>query len=124
MNENMEKFEAITKEMVKLYETKNKNYGDSFDKSLDEDGLLVSKIRLGDKFSRFVSLLKNNSTGTKDESIEDTLIDMANYAVMTIKWMRDRKDNTSQTISKLSDLYSENNSNNTNKIPINKIGYI
>lgn len=83
----VEEFKAITEEMAKLYEVKNKNYGNSFDESLDEDGLLVSKIRIGDKFKRFSSLLKMNSNGTPDESIRDTLIDMANYAIMTVMWM-------------------------------------
>ena len=125
MIENVEKFKAITEEMVKLYEVKNKNYGNSFDKSLDEDGLLVSKIRLGDKLGRFSSLLKANSIGTKDESIEDTLIDLANYAVMTLKWMRNKKQNSiaSTESGKISDLYSNTNNVNTTISTRNKIGY-
>ena len=88
---NIEKFKKITAEMANLYEEKNRNYGNSFDKSLDEDGLLVSKIRLGDKFNRFSSLLKQQSNGTSDESIKDTLIDLANYAIMSIMWMENQK---------------------------------
>ena len=126
MIENVEKFKAITEEMVKLYEVKNKNYGNSFDKSLDEDGLLVSKIRLGDKLGRFSSLLKANSIGTKDESIEDTLIDLANYAVMTLKWMRNKKQNSiaSTESGKISDLYSDTNNISTTISTRNKVGYI
>ena len=125
-NTNVEKFKAITEEMVKLYEVKNKNYGNSFDKSLDEDGLLVSKIRLGDKFGRFSSLLKANSIGTKEESIEDTLIDLANYAVMTLKWMRNKKQNSiaSTESGKISDIYSDMNNVSTTTSTRNKVGYI
>lgn len=87
MNNNVTRFAEVTTQMLNLYEVKNRNYGDSFDKSLDADGLLVSKIRIGDKVNRFGSLLKQGSTGTTDESLRDTLIDLANYTVMTIMWL-------------------------------------
>lgn len=87
MNNNLTRFAEVTTQMLNLYEIKNKNYGDSFDKSLDADGLLVSKIRIGDKVNRFGSLLKQGSIGTTDESLRDTLIDLANYTVMTIMWL-------------------------------------
>ena len=89
--DNVEQFKKLTAEMAALYEEKNKNYGNSFDKSLDEDGLLVSKIRLGDKYNRFVSLLKQQSDGTSDENVKDTLIDLANYAIMSVMWMENQK---------------------------------
>lgn len=82
----LHKFDKVTDEMRDIHERKNKDYGRSFDKSLDEDGLLVAKIRLGDKFSRFSNLIKNAAV-VKDESVRDTLIDMANYAIMTVMWM-------------------------------------
>ena len=88
---NVEQFKKMTAEMAALYEEKNRNYGNSFDKSLDEDGLLVSKIRLGDKYNRFSNLLKQKSKGTSDESIVDTLVDLANYAIMTVMWMKDQQ---------------------------------
>lgn len=94
MNKTNIEFKDILEEMSNLYERKNKDYGGSFDKSLDEDGLIVLKIRLGDKFNRFSQLIKSNKQEVKDESIEDTLIDLANYAAMGIKWIREnKKDN-------------------------------
>jgi hypothetical protein len=42
---------------------------------------------MSDKFNRFKSLIKNPAQ-VSDEKIEDTLIDLASYAIMTIKWMR------------------------------------
>jgi hypothetical protein len=77
----------ITEELLDLYLKKNNDYGNSFDISLDEDGLLVAKIRLGDKSKRFESLLKKKQQEVADESMRDTLIDMANYAIMTVMWM-------------------------------------
>ena len=84
------RFRFITEEMVTLYSQKNADYGDAFTESLDEDGLLVSKIRLKDKLNRFSQLI-NNDALVNDESMRDTLIDLANYAVMTMMWIDDNE---------------------------------
>lgn len=74
------------------YRKKNADYGNAFEKSMDEDGLLVAKIRIGDKIRRINSLIKNNGEGqVKDERLEDTYLDLANYCVMTILWIRKQK---------------------------------
>lgn len=83
-------FRYITEEMTNLYLRKNADYGDSFTESLDEDGLLASKIRMKDKLKRFSQLIENDAL-IDDESIEDTLIDLANYTVMTLMWVRDNE---------------------------------
>jgi hypothetical protein len=71
-----------------LYRRKNADYGNSFDQSLDEDGILVAKIRLGDKISRFGKLVTYpNEREVKEEPLTDTLIDMMNYAIMTYMWV-------------------------------------
>lgn len=71
------------------YRKKNADYGNAFEKSMDEDGLLVAKIRIGDKIRRINSLIKNNGEGqVKDERLEDTYLDLANYCVMTVLWIR------------------------------------
>ena len=74
----------IQEEELKLYEEKNLNYGDSFGKMYEQFGLVASVIRLSDKLSRFTQLVKEKSFGTSEESIRDTLIDLSNYANMTI----------------------------------------
>lgn len=79
--------DAILNEIKQLYNRKNADYGNSFDKTLDEFGLVASATRMSDKFNRFKSLIKNPAQ-VSDEKIEDTLIDLASYAMMTIKWMR------------------------------------
>ena len=85
-------FKAITNEMFNLYEIKNKNYGDSFSKQFQEYGLTSVCIRLEDKLNRLKSLNKQISEAKNgivdinvdDESIKDTLIDLANYSVLAI----------------------------------------
>lgn len=79
--------ESILNEIRQLHNRKNADYGDSFDKTLDEFGLIASATRMSDKFNRFKSLIKNPAQ-VQDEKIEDTLIDLASYAIMTIKWIR------------------------------------
>lgn len=91
----MERHKTICGELNALYIAKNADYGNSFDQSLDEDGLLVAKIRLGDKFSRFSTLIKQEAE-VKDESLRDTLIDLANYAIMTVMWMDGENNNQKQ----------------------------
>lgn len=82
----MKTFEEITNQMISLYNRKNNDYGNSFDKTLDEFGLVAGVIRLNDKMNRIKQLTKSNNE-IKDESIEDTLIDLANYSVMILTWL-------------------------------------
>jgi hypothetical protein len=82
-----EVMELLTDEILELYKIKNSDYGNSFYKQLDEDGLLVSKIRLQDKLSRFSSIIKKDTIEVEDEKLRDTLIDLATYSIMTVAWM-------------------------------------
>ena len=89
MNYKIQEFKNRTQEMLDTYSRKNVEYDDAFTKSLEEDGLLVAKIRLGDKYKRFSALIKQENL-VKDESIEDTLLDMASYAIMTVMFNRNK----------------------------------
>lgn len=89
--ESVEKFTEITSNMAKTYAAKNHDYGNSFEQSLDKFGLVASVVRLGDKMNRIESLTKKEAQ-VKDESIKDTLLDMANYAIMTVMWMDKKSD--------------------------------
>ena len=83
---------AICKELNALYTRKNHDYGDSFHQSFLEEGMAMARIRLGDKLNRFKSLTKKEKQEVKDESVRDTLIDLANYAIMTVMEMDGDKD--------------------------------
>lgn len=73
----------ICEELNALYARKNADYGDSFGKSFKEYGLTMACIRLEDKLNRLKALAKNKAQ-VVDESIADTLMDLANYAIMTV----------------------------------------
>ena len=86
------KFKPYTDKLAATLEAKNLAYGDSFSKSLDEDGLLVLKIRLGDKFNRISSLIKRDELKENDESLEDTLLDMAGYSILGLKYLEEHEN--------------------------------
>lgn len=82
-------FREIAMEMADIQERKNKDYGGAFQKTLEKWGLTAPAIRLEDKFNRFCNLIKKERE-VQDESVADTLIDMAAYALMTVQWLREK----------------------------------
>lgn len=86
LNDDCKAFKNITNSMLNTYIAKNHDYGNSFDQSLDKFGLVAAVVRIGDKMNRIESLITKEAK-VKDESIKDTLLDMANYAIMTTMWM-------------------------------------
>lgn len=81
---NVEMHRAICSALSELYERKNHDYGDSFHISYVEEGMAMPRIRLGDKFNRFKNLTLTKKQLVGDESVRDTLLDLANYAIMTL----------------------------------------
>lgn len=78
-----ERHMAICKELNDIYAKKNHDYGDSFHKTFVEWGMATAGLRLTDKLNRFTQLAKGAEVRVNDESIIDTLNDLANYAIMT-----------------------------------------
>lgn len=85
-------FKEFTDQLAETLLEKNQAYGDSFTKSVDEDGLLVLKIRLADKFNRISELIKNGKFKENDESLEDTLLDMAGYSILALKYLEEHEN--------------------------------
>jgi hypothetical protein len=82
----------ICTELNKLYARKNADYGDSFHKTFVEEGIAMARIRLSDKLERFKRLTRSNEQHVQDESVRDTLIDLANYAIMTVMELDGEKE--------------------------------
>lgn len=89
---NVSGHDRICAILREVYIKKNRDYGDSYAKSLTEHGLIAGVVRMDDKMNRLTSLTKVENALVEDESIEDTLMDLANYAIMTVIWMRDREE--------------------------------
>lgn len=68
--------------MIRQFESKNEAYGDSFGKTFQKYGPISGLTRLGDKFGRVEALILGAKNNVPDESIEDTLTDLACYALM------------------------------------------
>ena len=81
---NEKSIRSVLSKMGDVFVSKNNKYGNSFEISLDKYGMIAALTRISDKFNRAENLiLTNNIEGTNDETLVDTLIDMANYCVMT-----------------------------------------
>lgn len=87
--DNIQTFMDIVTDMAKTYAAKNHDYGNSFEQSCNKFGIIASVVRLGDKMNRIESLTVKKAE-VKDESIKDTLLDLANYAIMTVMWLNNQ----------------------------------
>lgn len=93
MMDKVKRHKEICDGLNALYAKKNHDYGDSFHLSYLEEGMAMPRIRLGDKFNRFKKLSrKPEAQKVCDESIRDTLLDLANYAIMTVLEMEGEKN--------------------------------
>lgn len=83
MDFKKELFGHLTNQMNTIYQSKNSDYGDSFGEMYRKEGKASFRVVLGHKMNRFETLTREESK-PNNESIEDTLIDMANYALMSL----------------------------------------
>lgn len=72
-----------------LYRTKNRDYGDSMHPLYEEFGLTAFLIMFSIKINRVKSLMQKGSATY--ESLEDSLMDLANYAIIAAVEMRAEK---------------------------------
>ena len=79
----------IALEVAELVEKKNRDYGNSFDRTLGEYGDTAYFLRIEDKLSRLKSLSKKEAA-VIDESIEDTLKDIIGYTLLMINNKRNK----------------------------------
>ena len=88
----VERHKKLCDTLNTIYEKKNHDYGDSFNETFVEEGMAMARIRLSDKLNRFKKLTKPDSRQlVNDESVRDTLLDLANYALMTVLEMEDEQ---------------------------------
>lgn len=80
---NVEKHKQICQHLTKLYENKNHDYGDSVHDTFEKYGLTSFLVRMEDKLNRARTLNKKQAK-VNDEKITDTLMDLANYAILAL----------------------------------------
>lgn len=88
METNTERHKRVCYELNALYDRKNRDYGDSFHESWKDYGITMAAIRLGDKYNRLKNLTSGKTVqNVADETVRDTLLDLANYSIMTLMEM-------------------------------------
>lgn len=83
-------FGDICASMIELHDKKNADYGDAFTKSMDIFGSPYLVSRLHDKVQRLINFSLGAEVRVKDETILDTLMDLACYAVMGIEYYQNK----------------------------------
>lgn len=84
----IDNYKRLQADMLQTFVDKDSDYGDSFGKTYEKYGIVSALTRMSDKLNRIDNLTAINSRDSSakmkvDESIEDTLLDLANYAMLT-----------------------------------------
>ena len=79
---NVQKHLELCNEIHSTYKSKNEKYGDSFNDTIKKYGIIAALTRMYDKFSRIENNIINNVDD--NEKLEDNLLDLANYCLMTV----------------------------------------
>ena len=82
-------FNAIAQDIMELHRKKNSDYGNAAHESYKEFGITSYVIRLSDKMRRLKHLTDPDTVQEiKEESVIDTLMDLAAYSIMAIESLK------------------------------------
>lgn len=82
----VEQLKIIQNDALELFTKKNADYGDAIAKY----GVIGVLMRIQDKLQRAVSITKNGINLVNDEGIQDTLLDLHNYAAMALMLLNEK----------------------------------
>lgn len=121
--------EETFNKLLELTRKKNADYagsgGDAFNNftrietigvATTEQGFLT---RMFDKFSRIISFMQNGELQVKDESVEDTLLDLANYCVLMSGYLKSKKLSKQNSLDELERLKAAFSDPNILKVKTN-----
>jgi hypothetical protein len=80
-------FQTILERMAAIHKAKNADYGSSYNLAPALLGIPAHVgllVRMTDKLARACKLAHGQAAQVQDEALTDTLLDLANYAVLTI----------------------------------------
>lgn len=89
----IELHQDLLNKMHDLYVSKNDDYGDSVHDTYEKFGMTSFLVRMSDKLNRATALSKKDSIKVTDEKLEDTLLDLANYALLAIIELENDRSN-------------------------------
>ena len=90
--DNVKQHESLLRQIHDTYIKKNHDYGDSFSRSYKKYGLVAAMVRMEDKWNRLDNLASGAEQKVADETIRDTLLDLAGYCIMTIMELDKQKN--------------------------------
>ena len=82
-------YQHIINNLEDTYKRKNSDYGNSIGDTYEKFGDVSFLTRITDKYNRILSLADKGECGeVKDEALEDTILDLANYCLL---WLVERE---------------------------------
>ena len=82
-------YQYILSNLEDTYKKKNSDYGNSVADTYEKFGDISFLTRITDKYNRILSLADKGECGeVKDEALEDTILDLANYCLL---WLVERE---------------------------------
>ena len=83
-------YQYLLNHLEETYEAKNNDYGNSVADTYDKFGCVSFLVRITDKYNRLITLCDPNAPEqkVKDEKIDDTILDLANYCLL---WLVERE---------------------------------
>jgi hypothetical protein len=96
MKTRVERFREVAEDIAQLYEAKDRCYGDSFGATYERLGIVSAVTRISDKYNRLCNLVTMQDLNVLGESLEDTLKDLAAYAIMTLAQMKQNRERASR----------------------------
>lgn len=84
-------FDSVLDEMKELHAKKNKDYKGSFHGLFKEYGMPYALGHLEEKLNRVKAITANGGNAVKNDHIEDSVIDLASYAVMLYVELKNQK---------------------------------
>lgn len=85
-----DRFKEITDKMFETFKEKNHDYGSSFSNLFKECGMTYAYGHMAEKLERVKSLMKDEAK-VKGEGMKDSLLDLANYAILTVMEIEKQK---------------------------------
>ncbi len=83
---DVQRFGRIQVELCDTFKSKNADYGNSFSQLYQEfgdNGIITAAVQISHKYHRFMNLIKG-APAKVNESLRDTLLDLANYCILTV----------------------------------------
>ena len=121
---DIQQHKDLIEELHSTFIAKNTDYGNSFHDTFVEFGMISAVCRIMDKTNRLKGLVRTHRNMV-DESMEDTLMDLANYALMTVMEIRHYNDAMVQEIEEYEKSQHQNEEMSENPpIDENNISFI